>query len=112
MQRQACQQATRWDVPVLQHWQQLVKQHTSSFSALPVLEWCLLCECFLHMPTPLKIHYLPKAMLRRVSSVLEAYVSCADAYREQYLENSHPKPHLVIYLRVEHAESVKGANLS
>ena len=33
------------------HCMQLAKQHTSSFSALPVLEWCLLCECFLRIHT-------------------------------------------------------------
>ena len=42
---------------------QTAKQHTSSFSALPVLEWCLLCECFLHMHTCLQPHNFPDIVL-------------------------------------------------
>ena len=64
---------------MLQDCIQLARQHTSSFSALPVLEWCLLCECFLHMHTCLKPHNLPEIMLRRVIGALGAYMSCAGA---------------------------------
>ena len=60
----------------------LAKQHTSSFSALPVLEWCLLCECFLQMHNLLEICHLSKIMSRRRFDVLEAYLLCAGAHQK------------------------------